>query len=110
MRKNYIRGVPEEAHGGFSRQPFAARKYLQAHNIFIQRHHLGLAGFPVHIFDYGQVSECCAFRFYADGIAYNFQYAMKDPGAFAHNPKYVLQILYDSLADLGGDVEGRIRP
>jgi hypothetical protein len=42
--------------------------------------------------------------------AYNYQYAMKDPGAFAHNPKYVLQILYDSLADLSGDVTGVQRP
>jgi hypothetical protein len=42
--------------------------------------------------------------------AYNFQYAMKDPGAFAHNPKYVLQFLYDSIRDLGGDVSGMLRP
>jgi len=33
--------------------------------------------------------------------AYNYQYAMKDPGAFAHNGKYVIQALYDSLEDLG---------
>jgi hypothetical protein len=42
--------------------------------------------------------------------AYNFQYAMKDPGAFAHNPQYILQILYDSIADLGGEVSGMVRP
>jgi hypothetical protein len=42
--------------------------------------------------------------------AYNFQYAMKDPGAGAHNAKYVLQALYDSQADLGGDVSGATRP
>ena len=42
--------------------------------------------------------------------AYNYQYAMKDPGAFAHNPKYVLQFLYDSQADLGADVSGMARP
>lgn len=42
--------------------------------------------------------------------AYNYQYAMKDPGAFAHNPMYVLQLLYDSLADLGVDVSGMARP
>ncbi|MCC6192336.1 MAG: hypothetical protein IT318_25175, partial [Anaerolineales bacterium] len=29
--------------------------------------------------------------------AYNYQYAQKDPGAFAHNGKYIIQILYDSL-------------
>jgi len=33
--------------------------------------------------------------------AYNYQYAQKDPGAYAHNPKYVIEFLYDSTADLG---------
>jgi hypothetical protein len=33
--------------------------------------------------------------------AYNFQFVKKDPGAFAHNPTYTIQILYDSIADLG---------
>jgi len=36
--------------------------------------------------------------------AYNFQFVKKDPGAFAHNPTYTLQILYDSIADLGTKV------
>ncbi len=36
--------------------------------------------------------------------AYNLQYSYKDPGAFAHNSHYTLQLLYDSLSDLGGDV------
>lgn len=36
--------------------------------------------------------------------AYNYQFSMKDPGAFAHNPKYVIAILYDSIADLNGRV------
>ncbi len=42
--------------------------------------------------------------------AYNYQYSQKDPGAFAHNGKYVLQFLYDSIQDLGGDVAGMTRP
>lgn len=42
--------------------------------------------------------------------AYNYQYAQKDPGAFAHNGLYTLQILYDSLANVGGDVTGMTRP
>ena len=42
--------------------------------------------------------------------AYNYQYVQKDPGAFTHNPKYVLQFLYDSIKDLGGDVQGLTRP
>lgn len=32
--------------------------------------------------------------------AYNFQFVAKDPGAYAHNPRYVLQILQDSILDL----------
>jgi hypothetical protein len=42
--------------------------------------------------------------------AYNYQYATKDPGTFAHNGKYILQVLYDSLADMGGDTGGMTRP
>lgn len=42
--------------------------------------------------------------------AYNFQWFSKDPGAFAHNPKYTVQVLYDSLKDVGGNVAGMTRP
>jgi len=42
--------------------------------------------------------------------AYNYQYAMKDPGAYAHNATYILQVLYDSIEDVGGDVTGLVRP
>jgi hypothetical protein len=42
--------------------------------------------------------------------AYNYQWAQKDPGAFAHNGKYILQVLYDSIADIGGDVTKLARP
>ncbi|MBI4771439.1 MAG: cytochrome c3 family protein [Chloroflexi bacterium] len=43
--------------------------------------------------------------------AYNYQYSMKDPGAFAHNPKYIIQIVYDSIANLDPDaVQGMTRP
>lgn len=42
--------------------------------------------------------------------AYNYQYVAKDPGAFAHNGAYILQVLYDSLEDLGADVSGMERP
>ncbi|MCC5956700.1 MAG: polyheme membrane-associated cytochrome C [Natronohydrobacter sp.] len=34
--------------------------------------------------------------------AYNYQVAAKDPGGYVHNPRYMLQILHDSLADLAG--------
>jgi len=40
---------------------------------------------------------------------YNFQFAQKDPGAFAHNANYVVQLLYDSIKDLGGDVSALSR-
>ncbi len=32
--------------------------------------------------------------------AYNYQYAQKDTGAYIHNATYVMQALYDSIADL----------
>jgi hypothetical protein len=45
---------------------------------------------------------------------YTYQYIQKDPGAFAHNPKYAIQILYDALEDLGKkvpvDMTGLARP
>lgn len=42
--------------------------------------------------------------------AYNYQWVAKDPGAFAHNGKYIIQVLYDSLNDLGVDVTNMVRP
>jgi hypothetical protein len=44
--------------------------------------------------------------------AYNYQFSMKDPGGYAHGGKYIIQLLYDSTEDLGGDVTGlhRIDP
>ena len=37
--------------------------------------------------------------------AYNYQFVAKDPGAYTHNPKYVLQLLYDSMESLGTQVD-----
>jgi hypothetical protein len=31
---------------------------------------------------------------------YNYNYVLNDPGAYAHNPRYVLQLLYDGIEDL----------
>ena len=46
--------------------------------------------------------------------AYNYQFVAKDPGAYAHNPDYVTQILIDSIDDLGKVLElpgnGFLRP
>ena len=33
--------------------------------------------------------------------AFNYQYYQKEPGAWAHNNKYIVQILYDSIAGPG---------
>ena len=41
---------------------------------------------------------------------YNYHYVVKDPGAYVHNGKYVIQVLYDSLEDLGADTTGMVRP
>jgi hypothetical protein len=37
--------------------------------------------------------------------AYNYQFVAKDPGGFAHNPHYVLQLIYDSLESLSEQVD-----
>jgi len=37
--------------------------------------------------------------------AYNYQYVAKDTGAYVHNPKYVLQLLFDSLESLSAKME-----
>ena len=42
--------------------------------------------------------------------AYNYQYATKDPGSFVHNGQYILQVLYDSMDDIGADTSGMTRP
>lgn len=36
--------------------------------------------------------------------AYNYQFVTKDPGAYAHNPTYALELLYDSINDLGSKI------
>ncbi len=46
---------------------------------------------------------------------YNYNYVHKDRGAFAHNARYVLQLLYDSLEDLNeatpvADLDSFVRP
>jgi hypothetical protein len=36
--------------------------------------------------------------------AYNYQVTLKDPGGYAHNPTYHIQLLYDSISDLNGQL------
>lgn len=46
--------------------------------------------------------------------AYNYQFVAKDPGGYAHNPTYLMQLLHDSIADLaeatGTAPDGLTRP
>ncbi len=44
--------------------------------------------------------------------AYNYQYIAKDPGVYAHNADYGMQVLYVSIVTLGGEeaAEGLFRP
>ena len=42
--------------------------------------------------------------------AFNYQLSRTEPGAWAHNFDYMAQLLYDSTADLGGDVSKLRRP
>lgn len=40
--------------------------------------------------------------------AYNYQFVAKDPGAYTHNPTYVMQLLYDSLESLSARIDVEI--
>ena len=40
--------------------------------------------------------------------AYNYQFVVKDPGAFAHNPKYVIELLYNSIDSLNSGLSDPI--
>jgi predicted CXXCH cytochrome family protein len=40
--------------------------------------------------------------------AYNYQMASKDPGAFAHNAKYIMELLHDSITDLNAALVSKV--
>lgn len=40
--------------------------------------------------------------------AYNYQVSIKDPGAFAHNPKYIIEILFDSAESLNASLTEQV--
>ncbi|MBI1297174.1 hypothetical protein GC175_19670 [bacterium] len=42
--------------------------------------------------------------------AYNYQVAHKDPGAYVHGGKYIIQLLYDSIASLNEAIETIAEP
>jgi hypothetical protein len=39
---------------------------------------------------------------------YNFQLASKDPGAFAHNAKYIIELLYDAVTDVNASLVTKV--
>jgi len=59
-----------------------------------------------------QTTETTGAKFDAKSMkaAFNYNFSIKEPGSWAHNPKFVLQELYDSIVDLGGDVTNLVRP
>jgi hypothetical protein len=63
--------------------------------------------------DTAEVSSSNRFTAWNAGLmkaAHNFQIAQKEHGAWAHNLNYMIQLLFDSIEDLGGDVTDYIRP
>jgi predicted CXXCH cytochrome family protein len=40
--------------------------------------------------------------------AYNYQLSVKDPGNFAHNAKYVIELLFDSITDLNTALAAKV--
>jgi hypothetical protein len=42
--------------------------------------------------------------------SFNYQLSRTEPGAWAHNFDYMAELLYDSVADLGGNVTSLTRP
>jgi len=77
----------------------------------IQDYAANVAGAPIaydgHVYPYFMGADGKAYTAWTPRLlkaAYNYQYSQKDPGAFAHNARYVLQAMYDSLADLGTKV------
>lgn len=87
----------------------------------IQDYAQNVAGAPIsydaHTYPYFLGADGKAYAAWTPRLlkaAYNYQYSQKDPGAFAHNAKYIIQTLYDSLESLGQkvtvDMAGMIRP
>jgi hypothetical protein len=42
--------------------------------------------------------------------AYNYQVSRKEPCGYLHNHRYIVQLLIDSIEDLGGSIESYTRP
>lgn len=73
---------------------------------FIDKNENGIA-------DPGESSSANSYRSWTPRLlraAYNYAWTVNDPGSFVHNGRYTLQVLYDSLVDIGGDISGMSRP
>lgn len=42
--------------------------------------------------------------------AFNYTWTLKDPSAYAHNGVFMIQVLYDAIEDMNGDMSGLLRP
>lgn len=81
------------------------QKYAESHG--------GAISYDAHVYPYFSGADGKAYAAWTPRLlkaAFNYQYVQKDPGAFVHNPKFVIQFLYDSIQDLGGDVSTYTRP
>ena len=58
--------------------------------------------------DQAELSPANGYRFTASMLraAYNFQFSKKEPCGYIHNPRYIAEILVDSIEHLGGKVSG----
>ncbi len=75
--------------------------------------HGGPITYDAHAYPYWFGADGKAYATWTPSLlkaAFNYQYIQKDPGNYVHNPKYVLQFLIDSIADLGGNVSAYTRP
>jgi hypothetical protein len=73
----------------------------------------GAITYDTHVYPYFSGSDGKAYAAWTPRLlkaAFNYQYIQKDPGAYVHNPKFVMQFLIDSIEDLGGDVSTYTRP
>ena len=75
------------------------------------------SGYPYFFIDDGSGDRYNAFTPRLLQATYNYQYVKKDPGGYAHNGNYIIQILYDGIASLMShpdvtevDMTGMVRP
>lgn len=63
--------------------------------------------------DVGEITSDNAYKLFDATLlksAYNYQVSRKEPCGNIHNHKYIIQLLIDSIENLGGNVSGYTRP